>query len=214
MKKIMSMLLTVALVFSALCLPVYAEENDPIPQDIQIRSGEDALELACEIWPEYADKLMWEDLKPMTRSASMDNPVVVQKTHQISDKESITYVEYANGFAVAAAVSNWTEDSHTSGSGYDRYVGGIYVTSGMSTAHLLGFTYQLNHADYDEIVSFGSMYKVHVDIKTHGKKKYEDASGIAYYTYQVYFTDDWGNLYGSSIVNLRVGGDQFTWSVA
>ena len=214
MKKIMSMLLTVALVFSALCLPVYAEENDPIPQDIQIRSGEDALELACEIWPEYADKLMWEDLKPMTRSASMNNPVVVQKTHQISDKESITYVEYANGFAMVMAVSNWQEDSFTAGPNYGQYTGGLYVTSGMSTAHLLGFTYRINYNTFDQIMDFGYMSTVHADVQEQGKWATESATGPAYYTYQVYFTDDFGTLYGTSLVNLRVQNNQFTWSAS
>ena len=63
---------------------------------------------------------MWEDLKPMTRSASMNNQLVFQKPHQISVKESITYVEYAHGYAVAAAVSNMTSDSDFSVSGSVR----------------------------------------------------------------------------------------------
>ena len=214
MKKLMSIGLTAMLLAGVCVAPTYASNEDAIPDDIQIRSGEDAIELACEIWPEYEDKLLWKDAKPLTRSAAGDNKVVVQETQQLSENESITYVEYENGFAMVMTTSSWTEESHTSGSGYDDYTGGMYVASGMSSAHLLAFQYRINHSSYDQILSDGSMYTVHSSVYKHGFEPKESASGPAYYTYQVYFTDDLGNLYGSSIVNLRIQNNNFTWSAS
>lgn len=108
--------------------------------------------------------------------------------------------------------SNWVEDSHTSGSGYDEYHGSFFVASGMSTAHLLGFKYRINHSSYDKITSFGTMTTVKANVHEHGKSATESASGSAYYTFMVYFVDDFGNLYGSSLANLTVGNNNFSWS--
>lgn len=214
MKKIMSLCLAAMLLIGACAVPSYASDTDMLPSDRQIRSGEDALELACKIWPEYEDKLLWKDVKPLTRSAAENNEIVVQKTHQLSENESITYVEYENGLAVVFANSNWDEGTHTSGSGYDEYSGGFYVASGMSTAHLLNFRYRINHSGYDRIISKGTMYTVKANVYDHGFDATESASGPAYYTYQVYFVDDWGNLYGSTIVNLNVSNNKFSWSTS
>lgn len=214
MKKIMSFFLTIVLLMGVCIVPSSASDENMLPPDVKIRSGEDAIELACEIWPEYEDKLLWKDVKPLTRSAAENNKIVVQKTHQISENEIITYIEYENGLAVVMANSNWIEDSHTSGSGYDDYSGSFFVASGMSTAHLLNFRYRINKSGYDQILSKGDMYTVQANVSTHGYKPSENASGPAYYTFQVYFVDNLGNLYGSSIAGLQVGNNKFSWSAS
>ena len=213
MKKLVSICLVLVLAIGLLTVPAYAQDTEVLPADLQIQSGEDALELACQNWPEYEDKLMWKDTVPLARNAvAATNEVVIEKTHHLSENESITYVEYSNGFAAVFSNSNWVEDSHTSGSGYDEYHGSFFVASGMSTAHLLGFKYRINHSSYDQITSFGTMTTVKANVHEHGKSATESASGSAYYTFMVYFVDDFGNLYGSSLANLTVGNNNFSWS--
>lgn len=213
MKKLVSMLLVTVMAFSTLLMSVYAkntEDTIDMPAYIQLRSDEDVLDMALELWPEHADNLMCEDVKPLTRSA--DNPVVLRETYQLSEHESITYVEYANGFAVAQAVSNWVYDGQTTGTGYQEYTGNYYVTNGMSTAHLIGFKFRVYTGvnTYDRIVDFGYMHQEQVDVKEHGRNAVETATTPAYYTYQVYFMDHLDNVYGSCIANLRVQKDAFS----
>lgn len=100
MKKLVSICLVLVLAIGLLTVPAYAQDTEVLPADLQIQSGEDALELACQIWPEYEDKLMWKDTVPLARNAvAATNEVVIEKTHHLSENESITYVEYSNGFA-------------------------------------------------------------------------------------------------------------------
>ena len=93
MKKLVSICLVLVLAIGLLTVPAYAQDTEVLPADLQIQSGEDALELACQIWPEYEDKLTWKDTVPLARNAvAATNEVVIEKTHHLSENESITYV--------------------------------------------------------------------------------------------------------------------------
>ena len=110
MKKLVSICLVLVLAIGLLTVPAYAQDTEVLPADLQIQSGEDALELACQIWPEYEDKLTWKDTVPLARNAvAATNEVVIEKTHHLSENESITYVEYSNGFAAVFSNSNWSK---------------------------------------------------------------------------------------------------------
>ena len=51
MKKLVSICLVLVLAIGLLTVPAYAQDTEVLPADLQIQSGEDALELACQIWP-------------------------------------------------------------------------------------------------------------------------------------------------------------------
>lgn len=90
MKKLVSICLVLVLAIGLLTVPAYAQDTEVLPADLQIQSGEDALELACQIWPEYEDKLMWKDTVPLARNAvAATNEVVIEKTHHLSENESL-----------------------------------------------------------------------------------------------------------------------------
>ena len=79
MKKLVSICLVLVLAIGLLTVPAYAQDTEVLPADLQIQSGEDALELACQIWPEYEDKLTWKDTVPLARNAvAATNEVVIE----------------------------------------------------------------------------------------------------------------------------------------
>ena len=97
------------------------------------------------------------------------------------------------------------------------YAGGLHFSTRIRCfiASLFIFAvvlYRINHSSYDKITSFGTMTTVKANVHEHGKSATESASGSAYYTFMVYFVDDFGNLYGSSLANLTVGNNNFSWS--
>lgn len=213
MKKFVSLVLTMCLILSVFSSSVLAAESENAMPEFRIHSGEDAIVVACEIWPEYADKLQADSVPQNMRSFASDgNQVVVTKTHQISENESIQYIERADGFAFVVARSNWlwTVDETTHWSTYDEYRGNIYVASGMSTAHLLNFKYRIYHNDYDRIMDKGYMSTTRASVFDHNFQAVETANSAAYYTYQVYFLTEENIVMGSSIVNLRLQNNEFT----
>ena len=82
MKKLVSICLVLVLAIGLLTVPAYAQDTEVLPADLQIQSGEDALELACQIWPEYEDKLTWKDTVPLARNAvAATNEVVLHMSN-------------------------------------------------------------------------------------------------------------------------------------
>ena len=71
MKKLVSICLVLVLAIGLLTVPAYAQDTEVLPADLQIQSGEDALELACQIWPEYEDKLTWKDTVPLLHMSNI-----------------------------------------------------------------------------------------------------------------------------------------------
>lgn len=214
MKKTMSLFLAFVLIMSVVNTSVFASELENNAGIAPGYSGEEVLALACAIWPEHADKLTTENISMVVgTSRSLTDEVIRTETYQISENESIQYVEYASGFALAAR-GGWYEGSHTSGSTYDTYQGNLTVASGISVSYLVNFTYRIYHSSYDKITNFGIFDNSFVSVYDHGKQSTETASSNAYYTYQVYFESTDGTLMGSAIANLTVGDNDFYWSVA
>ena len=93
MKKLVSICLVLVLAIGLLTVPAYAQDTEVLPADLQIQSGEDALELACQIWPEYEDKLMWKDTVPLARNAvAATNEVVIERRRIICRKMKVLHM--------------------------------------------------------------------------------------------------------------------------
>ena len=97
MKKIMSLLLVFVMVLVIAPVPAHAASST----EKDIRS--EVLETACDVFPEYADKIMAQ--APMTanaRSASTTRDLVVSESRTASDNRVIVYSEYSDGLVLLA----------------------------------------------------------------------------------------------------------------
>lgn len=175
------------------------------------------MELACTIWPEYAEKLKNPQLgiAPTSRNELRHpDPVVIQETYTLNSNQTISYIEQASGLAYSLIVSNWYENSHTSSGNSDTYSGEFFTALGSCSSHLMGFQYTIYENAYDKINKHGEHNEVNSTFfeLTSQNQDYESSSKPAGYSYQVFFQDPEGFLYGSTVINLLVGNDKFTWN--
>lgn len=212
MRKFVSVVLSVCILFNMVVFCVYAEESNTMTPEV--RSREEVIELACEIWPQYAEKLT-ADQRPLleTRNATSNNTVVVSETVILSDNEKLQYVEYSSGLALAA-LGGWYEDTVQNGSNHKYVTGSLTVASGSSVSYLVGVAYTIDYGGIDYFNLRGVFDNTNATISSYSYSMKESSSSPAYITYQVNFVDALGNYYGSAIANLRLTGDKFTWSVA
>jgi len=157
MKKIVSLVFTLVLLVNAVFIPtIAAETNNPsVAGTATAYTQNEIIEMACEIWPEYSDKLSYSTSEALQLSrASVDFEVVHSDSHKISDTETLLYYEYATGYALAA-VAEWDPSVYDTGSGYTEYLANLYIANGISSSHLFGFKYKLNTYAYDQITNFG-----------------------------------------------------------
>ena len=94
MKRILALFLAIALLVSTFSIYASATETADFEDDPR-------LELACEVFPEYADKIRCncDDTSMLSRINTADNAreLVVSETRATSDNEYITYTEYSDG---------------------------------------------------------------------------------------------------------------------
>lgn len=97
MKRIMSLLLVFVMVL--VIAPVPAHASSSAENDVQA----EMLETACDVFPEYADKIMAR--APTTvnaRSASTTRDLVVTESRNVTDSRVIVYSEYSDGLVLLA----------------------------------------------------------------------------------------------------------------
>lgn len=213
MKKFIACILCMVLCVTLLPCVTYA--NDKVDETVEVKyTGNEIIDLASDIWPEYEEKLRNPVVQPMTRTMNVEeDSVIIQETYNLSENEVIMYVEKESGTAFALIYENWYETSQTSGSGYVEYKGNLYATCGACSSSLLGFTYRIYNSSYDKIENYGYFQDVNATSTVQGKVKTETASSPAYYSYTVNFVDpSYGWLYGSTIIMLKVQNNQFSWS--
>lgn len=209
MKKILASILCMTLLVTL--FPSISYANDIVDETVEYKyTNEEVLDLACNIWPEHEEILRNQKAKPASKVRSLEEDVVVlQKTHKLSENETIMYVEKASGMAFALVVENWVQSSQTSGSGYVEYGGSLYATCGTSASNLINFRYRIYTSDFDRITNYGIFDNTKVNVNEHGRRTIETATDPAYYTYQVDFVDDLGWIYGSTIINFRIQNNEF-----
>ena len=102
MKKFTCFIIAILLVASVAVLPAYAVETEESTMLQRSNAAAYAEKLAVRAFPEYADRITADvvDFSAITTyRMNNEDSVVVQETRAISEKEVITYTEYASGLA-------------------------------------------------------------------------------------------------------------------
>lgn len=114
MKRMLALILIWVMILTSTTLPVHATEQD-----------DDLLSKACIVFPEHSSKILGtvSPVRATGRSSSSNN-TVISETRPVSDREYITYTEYADGQIILTDVRgtnpfsyNKTINSYFSGSG-------------------------------------------------------------------------------------------------
>lgn len=215
MKKTLSLLVCLLFILTTCLFPVNAVENDTDESPL-VRTGEEVLNLACEVWPEFSDKL----INPQVQSAkqrSATDEVVQTLSHQLSETETLMYVEYASGLAFASTIGYWTEESSADclNGRCTTYIGSVTIANGGCTSLLMGFKYIIYPLEYDRISNFGSFVNTNTSIHVHDSQVHEIGdSDPAFYKYMVYFQGAEGYLLGQALVHVSVGQNKLTLTFA
>ncbi len=115
MKKLISSILVALIILSVVSAPAYAAEVDTVTLN-------DAVELACDVFPEYEAQIRGNNPIQKDFSRNSDNNVlgniVVCKTRITEDGEIFTYQEDARGVVVVTFSHGSTLVDSASGTGY------------------------------------------------------------------------------------------------
>ena len=149
MKRFISVVLTCILILTMLPIGTFAAETDTTRQDLE--------QLACTIFPEYADTIRGENIGNVRSVAS--NDLVICITRPVSEDATMTYTEYANGIAVATYCSHTlTITESKAGTGYAYRKADIKMICNASSQYLYvkGLEYTFVQNGYDTINNAGS----------------------------------------------------------
>lgn len=179
-RRLLSMLLSVIFVFVCLPIPAEAKEKNYTENEIY--------QLAAEAFPEFEGKIIHSNTiyARIGSTLSDDFTTVFCETRKISETESVTYQEFANGANLISFTVDQVSKSSTSGSGYSYHVVDFYVLSSLAVGCLTvsNFSYTLISSAYDQINSFGITSTSTVDA---GQDLYtrsqESSAGPAYARY-------------------------------
>lgn len=194
--------------------PAFASSEKTVTINGQVYTNEDVIDLACSVWPEHAGKLRNPAAVPQTRAMGTD-PVVVDERIQLNETQEMAYIEQASGFAFTVIVSNWYDNKTeiTNSGRYEVHTGNFFSATSSCSSSLLGFQYTIDKSNSDFISDYGYFNNYRCSVLEHGRATYEGYSSPAYYTYQIYFYDEFtGNLLGSTIINLSVQNNSFSWT--
>lgn len=155
MKKILSVLFACLLIISLLPTRTFAA-------DVKNPTIESLINLGCETFPEYSEKIIASSSIKASRSTSDEKlRIVVQETRSISDNQELTYIELSNR-EVLLANNHYTVDAdqtsqETGTSGVVTYTYNFSITrlSSAGTFALNNFRYKIYPNNYDSIVSPG-----------------------------------------------------------
>lgn len=238
MKKLISLLLAVCLVLSAVPTLAFA---DGYSNDVQ----QQLIDLACATFPEYANSIR-NPVSPNALSRSNSNPTLVRsEARKASDRVCVIYSQYDDGsvfltsvegdnLSVEVVPQDWVDDlikeldkpPVTTITSHDT------SPSGGSTKHTLtikgthpgvtgyfqitGFTYTIVGDGYDRIDSTGttSLSGDWTDCSVYGSPNYnETSSSAAYTTFRARFRFGSGNYYSRETeLHIRIKDDTMTYS--
>ncbi len=157
MKKYLALFLSLALLLTSIPFSVSAAESDML-------NGNQLVELAKEVFPEYAEKLDGNGSAcgGTPRTASSEIYPVVQKMRSVDSNTSMTYTEYNNGLIALGTArfvsdASYTVDDSEEYSNYTRYIATItaYVLEG-PTFTATDVVYRIYPSNYDIIDSAGN----------------------------------------------------------
>lgn len=218
MKKLCIALCLILLFMSIAPFSVHAEDS--------VLTHDELIALSCSVFPEYADNITNPQIRTSS-TYSLSDPLVVSETREVPDGGTMTYQEFASGYAFLTFYQDWTR---TNSSSSNQIVGSLYVTCNLSAGYFLlaDFTYVINDNGYDYIVDHGEYSDISDCVASHGsnstfEKDYENASGPAYSLYTLLFypfdysmvTTSSCNVYlkvGNDVLEIIVNGTSVTYS--
>lgn len=190
MKRTIALLLSIIITLAS--FPTYVSATE-------IKNYEDdpILDLACEVFPEYADKIRCQNTDksayPNIATASKSRELVANETRAASDNEYITYTEYSDGIILLTDYTYGKEVTITEESsnslGLMRTMD-IY-TYCIAVSHLGNITfknikYTILDNDFDIIRSTGTTSGVYqCEIMDSDYLLRESASENAYITFDI-----------------------------
>lgn len=204
MKKMFALIMTLIMVVGGIQMPVNAAEKDSAEQGF---TREEILNIVCEVFPEHADTIKGEASMQMSRANRKRDEIVFSETRETTDKNLVSYTEYASGRFLASFSWGRNPISSTSVGGAAMYEENFWLTCSWSTQTLLvsGVKYTIS-AGYDIINSRGTL-SGDVISKVYGSyKATENASGSAYAEYSASFgvVDPAGQLESTWIGHLKL----------
>lgn len=223
MKRFISVVLTCILILTMLPIGTFAAET----KDDSKKVVDAMFFRACEVFPEYADKLSGNPKTSRSTTAEAGTPeVVVTLSRWISENESMTYTEYSNGIILLSTEQyNYQHDvsitetlptSRTYSVNITATCRDMYGTVFSGYCRIEGLTFKVLYNGYDSILSEGN-----ADCTTgcefrNGKYsmvRNETASQAASVNYYIQFEYTPGSSsFLASTVTLRVQNDIYSIS--
>lgn len=197
MKKFTCFVIAILLVASVAVLPAYAAEAEESTMLQRSNAAAYAEELAVRAFPEYADRITADVVnfsEIATYRMNNEDRIVVQETRAISEKEVITYTEYASGlrftlgaFTPAKNVTNTVE-----GASYTTYTVNAWMHCMGTSDVLMVYDVQLraNSNGTSKLVSEGHVpdFSTTVGSRVWQKKEDGSANDSAFVKYVGIFT--------------------------
>lgn len=207
MKKIIALLLAFAILFPALYTKAYATSTS---------EGDLAFEMACELFPEYADTIL-NNANARSRLAHNSQEIVkvFEETREYSESLAITYTEFSDGTAFVSTNefrrTFEQTDSEVKSAYLIHYTCNIVVYSTYDNSKKLGINgieFYIDSLSYDNITNRGTIASGSVSHSGFNStnKDWEDSSGHAYASYYADLPDSRGVILDTNI-KFNVGDD-------
>ena len=185
MKKLISLVMAITMIFSVFTVNVGAAEIDTT-------NREQLLSLACQVFPEYAAKIA-ADQAPTSdgiKSVSENIEIIFTETRKANDDFYITYTEHSNGVVTLANFDTEEKIIYNQGtvSGNSTYYDVTLYGTTLGSAN--DFTashvkFVVNNPGYDQITSTGTTniayhHTNEVDVTLNEWESASYAASIAY----------------------------------
>ena len=211
MKRTFSVIMLMIHLLSMLSVAAYADSGNDVQNEV--------IALACEVFPEYANKILAPAVDISIYGRSMNQrTLVVSETRSVSDNEYITYSEYSDGvvlltdyeFEHTETTNDYDSNPMTTTVDMD-----IKATCTNVSGYFLleGVRYMLINGSYDTILDVGTpTYSGKCTLHTAFTPVLnESASGNAYICYNLNYQFGPGVYYTlTSQLTLFVGDDTAT----
>lgn len=213
MKKLISSVLAALIILSVVSAPAYAAEVDTVTLN-------DAVELACDVFPEYEAQIRGNNpiQKDFSRNAgnNLFENIVVCETRITEDGEIFTYQEDARGAVVVTFTHGSTLVDSSSGTGYAYRKCNLVMYCSVSSEILQvkGFEYTYVQGGYDVINSYGSTGSSTATVRYVIGNTQETATMNAFVQYYVSFTANKQGVSGEvqAYLQAEVGDDSCVYS--
>lgn len=211
MKKLLALVLVFVLTLS-MGVPTLATEVSP--EDMT----QEAMEaLAFDYFPEEYAMAIEAASVNCVRDGDDNNTdyVVVSETKDISDTETITYLQLSSGRSAFVHNVNFIDNSSSSGSNYttvDTSVAMMVVGySGVLCVNSFNYTIYTN--SYDKINSTGNTLGSTNGVTVRLDRQTENSSGSATATYSMLFENSFTSAMTNIILQIYVGNNQRSYAV-